>query len=80
MRQGELVELKARYNDKRRTKIAGSTEGEQEYSAEDFIVAEDATILLTAQGWLKRQREVKDVAATRVREGDSPRCAAPSRA
>jgi len=68
--KGELVELKARYNDKRRAKIAGAAE-EQEYSAEDFIVAEDATILLSAQGWLKRQREVKDIAATRVREGDS---------
>jgi len=66
----ELVEIKTRYADKRRTKMAGATE-EQEYSAEDFIVAEDATILLTAQGWLKRQREVKDLAATRVREGDS---------
>lgn len=68
--KSELVEIKNRYADKRRTKIAGASD-EQEYSAEDFIVAEDATIILTTQGWLKRVREVKDLASTRVREGDS---------
>jgi DNA gyrase subunit A len=71
--KGELTELKTQIGDKRRTKveISGADDITQEYSAEDFIVAEDATILLTAQGWLKRQREVKDLAATRVRDGDS---------
>jgi len=66
----ELVALKAQYADKRRTKVIGSTE-EQEFSAEDFIVAEDATVILTQQGWLKRAREVKDLAQTRVRDGDA---------
>jgi len=68
--QNELAELKARYADKRRTKVIGATE-EQEFSAEDFIVAEDATVILTQQGWLKRAREVKDLTSTRVREGDA---------
>jgi DNA gyrase subunit A len=67
--KSELADIKSKYTDKRRTKIAGAAD-EQEYSAEDFIVAEDATIILTAQGWLKRVREVKDLASTRVREGD----------
>jgi DNA gyrase subunit A len=66
----ELLALKAQYGDKRRTKVIGSTD-EQEFSAEDFIVAEDATVILTQQGWLKRAREVKDLAQTRVRDGDS---------
>ncbi len=72
----ELLEIKERYADKRRSKISGQP-GEQEYSAEDFIVAEDANVILTAQGWIKRLREVKDLATTRVREGDSVLAAAP---
>ncbi|AKU96886.1 Topoisomerase IV subunit A [Labilithrix luteola] len=68
--KGELVEIKQLYGDKRRAKIAGATD-EQEYSAEDFIVAEDANVILSTQGWIKRLREVKDLATTRVREGDS---------
>ena len=32
---------------------------------------EEATVLLSRDGWLKRVREVKDPAATRLREGDA---------
>ena len=54
---------------KRRTIIeaAGS---EPELSAEDLIIAEDAHVLVTTDGWIKRQREIKDMATTRLREGD----------
>jgi DNA gyrase subunit A len=55
--------------DKRRTLIA-AVETEKEYSAEDLIVAEDNHVLLTRDGWVKRQKEIKDPAATRLREGD----------
>ena len=54
----------------RRTLIEGAGE-EAEYSADDFIVAEDAIVLVTADGWIKRQKEVRDLAATRLREGDA---------
>jgi DNA gyrase subunit A len=37
----------------------------------DFIVEEDNVVLVSRDEWVKRQKEVKDVAATRVREGDS---------
>jgi DNA gyrase subunit A len=66
----ELREIKARYADKRRTKVQGSVD-EPEFQAEDFIVAEDVSVILSAQGWAKRVREVKDLGATRLREGDS---------
>ncbi len=66
----ELLALKAQYGDKRRTKVIGSTD-EPEFAAEDFIVAEDANVILTQQGWLKRVREVKDLSQTRVRDGDA---------
>jgi DNA gyrase subunit A len=66
----EIEEIQKKYGDARRTIIA-SDQGETEYSAEDFIVDEDNVVLVSRDGWVKRQKEVKDVAATRVREGDS---------
>lgn len=53
----------------RRTLIAASTD-EPELTAEDLIIEEDAHVLLTADGWIKRQREIKDPKASRIREGD----------
>jgi DNA gyrase subunit A len=66
----EIEEVQKKYGDARRTSIA-SDEGEAEYTAEDFIVEEDNVVLVSRDGWVKRQKEVKDVAATRVREGDA---------
>jgi len=43
---------------------------EPEFSAEDFIVAEDNHVLVTADGWVKRQKEIADPGKTRLREGD----------
>ena len=65
----ELEEIQRKYGDARRSKIA-SDEGEAEYTAEDFIVEEDNVVIVSRDGWVKRQKEVKDVASTRVREGD----------
>jgi len=53
----------------RRTLIE-SADDEPEFSAEDFIVAEDAHVLVTADGWVKRQKEIADPGKTRLREGD----------
>ncbi len=68
--KGELEEIRTKYADKRRTKIVGSTD-EPEFQAEDFIVAEDAHVVLSAQGWVKRVRELKDPSTTRLRDGDA---------
>jgi DNA gyrase subunit A len=65
----ELEEMQKKYGDARRSTLS-SDEGEVEYSAEDFIVEEDNVVVVSRDGWVKRQKEVKDVAATRVREGD----------
>ncbi len=56
--KSELLELKKEYADKRRTKIAVAEEAE--FSAEDFIVDEDAIVIVSARGWVKRQGKVKD--------------------
>jgi len=66
----EIEEMQKKYGDARRTSIA-TDEGEAEYTAEDFIVEEDNVIVVSRDGWVKRQKEVKDVASTRVREGDT---------
>jgi DNA gyrase subunit A len=65
----EIEEIQKKYGDPRRTKIS-SDEGESEYTAEDFIVEEDNVVIVSRDGWVKRQKEVKDIATTRLREGD----------
>jgi len=54
--------------DPRRTLIESVEE--IEYSADDFIVEEDNVVIVSRDGWVKRQKEVKDLSATRLREGD----------
>ncbi|MFO0724892.1 MAG: DNA topoisomerase IV subunit A [Myxococcota bacterium] len=68
--QGELEEIKKAYADKRRSKILKSGAEEIEFKAEDFIIDQDAYVITTRQGWVKRQGTVKDLASTRIREGD----------
>ena len=65
----ELDEVQTKYGDKRRTTIESDT-GEPEYSADDFIVEEDNVVIVSRDGWVKRQKEVKDLTTTRLREGD----------
>ena len=55
---------------KRRTLVEADS-ATVEYSAEDFIVAEDCHVLITTDGWVKRQREIKDPSKSRLRAGDS---------
>jgi DNA gyrase subunit A len=72
--KSELEEIQRTYadgkSDKRRTLFAGDA-AEPEYSADDFIVEEDNVVIVSRDGWVKRQKEVKDLSTTRLREGDS---------
>ena len=69
----ELEEIQHTYGnpktDPRRTRIEEAEE--VEYSADAFIVEEDNVVIVSRDGWVKRQKEVKDLATTRLREGDS---------
>ncbi len=67
----ELDEIKAAYADKRRTRIGGAGSEEVEFSEEAFIADEDAHVVLTRDGWIKRVKEIKDPSTTRLREGDA---------
>ena len=68
--RAELEEISTKYGDKRRTAIEADT-GEVEYTADDFIVEEDNVVIISRDGWVKRQKEVKDLSTSRLREGDS---------
>src|SRR4030095_13848236 len=68
--RNEIEEGAKKYGDARRSEIAGCAP-EEDYTAEDFIVDEDSVVVVTRDGWVKRQKEVKDIASTRVREGDA---------
>jgi DNA gyrase subunit A len=70
MVRSELEEISQKYGDKRRTTIESET-GEPEYTADDFIVEEDNVVIISRDGWVKRQKEVKDLSTSRMREGDT---------
>jgi DNA gyrase subunit A len=53
----------------RKTRI-DSLASEAEFSEEELIVAENNYVILTTDGWVKRQKEIKDLGTTRLREGD----------
>jgi DNA gyrase subunit A len=66
----ELEEIQTTYgkNDRRRTII--EADEEVEFTADDFIVEEDNVVIVSRDGWVKRQKEVRDLSTTRLREGD----------
>jgi DNA gyrase subunit A len=70
--QGELEVLEAALGKRgdRKTRI-DNLENEAEYSDEELIVAENNYVILTMDGWVKRQKEIKDLGSTRLRDGDS---------
>jgi DNA gyrase subunit A len=67
----EIEEVQAKYGkgDKRRTLI--EEVAEVAFTEDDFIVEEDNVVIVSRDGWVKRQKEVRDLATTRLREGDS---------
>jgi DNA gyrase subunit A len=67
----ELEQVQEKYGkaDKRRTLI--ESEEEVSFTADDFIVEEDNVVIVSRDGWVKRQKEVRDLSTTRLREGDS---------
>ena len=65
----ELEALGQQYGDRRRTALRA---GEQlNYDPDAYIVHEEATVVLSRDGWIKRVRELKDPTSTRLREGDA---------
>ena len=65
----ELEEVQKKYGDARRTAIEQADE--TEYAPDAFIVDEDNVVIVSRDGWIKRQKDVKDLSSTRLREGDA---------
>ena len=65
----ELAEVAEAHGTPRRTKTGGGAE-EVEFNAEAYIVDEDAHVVVSRDGWIKRVRELKDPKSTRLRDGD----------
>ncbi|WP_169980235.1 DNA gyrase/topoisomerase IV subunit A [Tautonia rosea] len=65
----ELKAISRKYGDPRRTMIEGPVET-VEFREEDYIVDEDAWVIVTRDGWVKRQKSFTDVASIRVRDED----------
>jgi DNA gyrase subunit A len=65
----EAIQERYTKSDKRRTLI--ESEEEVAFTADDFIVEEDNVVIVSRDGWVKRQKEVRDLSSTRLREGDA---------
>jgi DNA topoisomerase IV A subunit len=62
----ELLEVKEKYGDKRKSVIKAAED--VEFTHEDFMVHEDVTVILTKMGWIRRVKTVGE--NLRFKEGD----------
>jgi DNA gyrase subunit A len=65
----ELLAIQSAYADPRRTRV-GVEVRDLEYDEEKYIVDEKAFVIVTRDGWLKRQKSYTDLDKIRVREND----------
>jgi DNA gyrase subunit A len=66
----ELQEIGERFGDERRTKVSARGAEEAEFDEEAFIEDEDATILVSRDGWVRRVGRIGDLAKVRTRADD----------
>ena len=74
--KAELNEVGAKFGDRRRTKIT-TAEDAPEFDPEAYIMKENANVVLTRDGWIKRVGRLASIESTRVREGDQVIAVAP---
>jgi len=68
----ELLELRKEYGVRRKTNVGGDNEEiDITYSEDAYIVAEDAYVIATREGWIKRQSSFSNIDKIRIREGDA---------
>ena len=66
----ELEKLAEEFPERRKTRMA-SDEDVLEFDEQAYIVRENANVVLTRDGWIKRVGKIASVETTRVREGDA---------
>ncbi|MDB5352746.1 MAG: type topoisomerase gyrase/topo topoisomerase subunit [Planctomycetota bacterium] len=67
----ELKEIGRAYGDPRRTKLLEGPLPTTEFREEDYIIDEDAWVIVTRDGWIKRQKSFGDIPSIRVRDEDT---------
>jgi DNA gyrase subunit A len=67
--RAEVKKISQKYADARRTRIEGPP-APVEFREEDYIIDEDAWVIVSRDGWIKRQKSFNDVASIRVRDED----------
>jgi DNA gyrase subunit A len=65
----EIKAVSKTYGDARRTRIEAESEP-VEFREEDYIVDEDAWVIVSRDGWIKRQKSFTDIPSIRVRDDD----------
>jgi DNA gyrase subunit A len=67
--RGELKQIIQTFGEPRRTRIEVPS-APVEFREEDYIVDEDSWVIVTQDGWTKRQKSFTDVASIRLRDDD----------
>jgi DNA gyrase subunit A len=76
--RNEFVALRDVYTDPRRTRVEVDVE-QLEYSEADYILDEDVWVMVTKDGWFKRQKSYSDLSTIRVRDNDEVGWVMPAR-
>jgi DNA gyrase subunit A len=68
--KAELREIVKAHGDERRTKVQEAGAELTTYDQQSLIVDEDATVLLSRDGWMRRVASIGDLSKARLRQGD----------
>jgi DNA gyrase/topoisomerase IV subunit A len=67
----ELTEIAAKFGDARRTAIVEGEASATEYDPEEFVEHEDASVIVSVQGWIRRiKSEIEEEKSLKFREDD----------
>ncbi len=69
--RAELLEVRKAFGEKRRTELGGEEAAVQSFDESAYIVDEETFLIVTRDGWIKRQSSFSGVDRIRIREGDS---------
>jgi len=67
--KSELLAIDSAYEDPRRTRVDVEV-ADLEYTEEAYIIDEDCYVMVSRDGWMKRQKSYSDLSTIRVREND----------
>ena len=68
--RADLLDVADKHGDERRTRI-GAGAVELEFDASKYIVETNTWVIVTRDGWIKRQKGFTDLSKVRVRDGDA---------